>query len=83
MRNWIEKTGNWCMSFVDEMGIPAASDYVSSSIQELFDEIKRNLEVNRPWKGELKGKVKDDGEIWVHATITPFFNKKGEEKNEK
>ena len=39
LRNWIEKAGNWCMSFVDEMGIPAASDYVSSSIQELFDEI--------------------------------------------
>ncbi len=49
-----------------------------SNEAELFDEIKRNLEVNRPWKGELKGKVKDDGEIWVHATVTPFFNKKGE-----
>lgn len=36
---WIEKAGNWCMNFVDEMGIPAASDIVTSSIQELFSEI--------------------------------------------
>ena len=30
------------MNFVDEMGIPAASDVVTSSIQELFDEINSN-----------------------------------------
>lgn len=39
LRSWIEKAGNWCMNFVDEMGIPAASDIVNSSIQELFNEI--------------------------------------------
>ena len=39
LRKWIEKAGNWCINFVDEMGIPAASDVVTSSIEELFDEI--------------------------------------------
>lgn len=42
LRKWIEKAGNWCINFVDEMGIPAASDVVTSSIQELFDEINDN-----------------------------------------
>lgn len=39
LRKWVEKAGNWCMKFVDEMGVPEASDIVTSSIQELFDEI--------------------------------------------
>lgn len=39
LRVWIEKAGNWCMNFVEEMGIPAATDIVTASIQELFDEI--------------------------------------------
>ena len=42
LQKWIEKAGNWCMNFVDEMGIPSASDVVTSSIQELFDEINSN-----------------------------------------
>lgn len=39
LRKWIEKAGNWCINFADEMGVPAASDVVTSSIQELFGEI--------------------------------------------
>lgn len=42
LRKWIEKAGNWCINFVDEMGIPAASDVITSSIRELFDEINDN-----------------------------------------
>lgn len=43
LRKWIEKAGNWCMNFVDEMGIPEASDIVTSSFQELFDEINSGI----------------------------------------
>ena len=39
LRSWIEKAGNWCINFAAEMGIPAATDIVSTSLQELFDEI--------------------------------------------
>lgn len=42
LQKWIEKAGNWCINYADEMGIPAASDIVASSIQELFDEINCN-----------------------------------------
>lgn len=42
LQKWIEKAGNWCIDFVEEMGVPAASDVVTSSIQELFDEININ-----------------------------------------
>ena len=43
LQKWIEKAGNWCINFVDEMGVPAASDVVTSSIQELFDEINSSI----------------------------------------
>lgn len=39
LRKWIEKAGNWCISFVEELNISSVTDTVRTSIQELFEEI--------------------------------------------
>ncbi len=42
LRNWIEKSGNWCIDFVEQFKPAEISTAVRSSIQELFDEINNN-----------------------------------------
>lgn len=45
LRKWIENAGNWCISFAEGMNIPEVAETVSSSIQELFDEINQNGDI--------------------------------------
>ena len=42
LRKWIENAGNWCIGFAESLNLPAVTETVSSSIQELFDEINKN-----------------------------------------
>lgn len=36
---WIEKAGNWCIKFTDDLNISAIGDTVRNSIKDLFEEI--------------------------------------------
>lgn len=44
LRKWIEDAGNWCISYAESLGMPAVTETVSDSIQELFDEINKSDE---------------------------------------
>lgn len=42
LRAWIEKAGNWCIAYTDDLEIPEIGDTIRNAIQDLFDEINNN-----------------------------------------
>lgn len=47
LRKWIGDAGIWCINFAEELNIPTVTDMVRNSIQELFDEINRNGNIQK------------------------------------
>ncbi len=45
---------------------------------KLFRKMWNTLESGKIWEGEIKNRKKEGGYYWVHATISPMFNDKGE-----
>lgn len=43
LKKWIEKAGDWCINFINELEIPDLTEVVYDSIQDLFNEINGNF----------------------------------------
>lgn len=46
--------------------------------KKFFHDLWEQIKTGHIWKGDMKNKKKDGSLYWVHATIVPFLNEKGE-----